>query len=221
MSIDNLLRKKGIYQLLKTLKIYGDNYNSIKERISDKISARTLDHRLNELSDLGIINNRTIEDDWPHKKIYFLTNEGIIILSTLEMIEKTLEEKINKSEVPKIYRNLINSNFKLNFEKVWEDLTNMLSQTPEIRTLSKEKLNEIESIDISGIGVKTEKGTDKIPREKIEFAWKNLVQDGELYQRDHHKATYRSSFILALFSRLDYIKVNKEGALKIFLNLFS
>ncbi len=63
-------------------------------------------------------------------------------------------------------------------------------------------------MDDSGIMVQTDKGENFIPIGKIEIAWQNLVSEESLKRNEHEKSTYRSSFILALFSQLTFIEVN-------------
>ena len=58
-----------------------------------------------------------------------------------------------------------------------------------------------------------------IPIDKIEHAWINFVENGHLEQKDHIAATYRSSFILMLFSQLPFVKVDEGPPLLIKLEL--
>jgi len=84
-----------------------------------------------------------------------------------------------------------------------------------IFTLKRQKANEILEINDNGILVKTEKGTKLVKIEWIKQAWKNLVNDGILYRDEHEKSTYRSSFILSLFSHFDFIVTSSKGRLSI------
>lgn len=84
-----------------------------------------------------------------------------------------------------------------------------------IFTLKQQKANEILEINDNGILVNTEKGTELIKIGWIKQAWENLVNDSVLYRDEHEKSTYRSSFILSLFSQFDFIDTSSKGRLSI------
>lgn len=71
----------------------------------------------------------------------------------------------------------------------------MLEPPITIYTLKQQKANLIIDINDRGILVKTEKGTELIKIEMIKNAWENLVRYEVLYQDEHEKSSYRSSFI--------------------------
>lgn len=112
-----------------------------------------------------------------------------------------------------------NNNFKsskpLSFEELWVKIQQKFEPPMTIFTLKQQKANEILEINDNGILVKTEKGTELVKIEWIKQAWENLVKDGVLYRDEHEKSTYRSSFILSLFSQFDFIGTSSEGRLSI------
>lgn len=219
MSLDDLLRKKGNYHIIKELKYSGDNYNSIKERLSNKISARTLDHRLNELIDGGVLTTEVYNKKGPIRKFYNLTDKGRILLATFDAIREILNSSMGLnafleyiSEQMEIYK-------KLEFEWFWSEIKTRVKTGENIYTLSEDRPNKITEINEKGIKVKTESGERFISIDKIKHAWKYLAHDGILYQFNHEKATYRSSFMLALFSELPIVEKREDPALSVIISL--
>lgn len=100
---------------------------------------------------------------------------------------------------------------KFMFEDLWQKIRTKLEPDMIIYTLKQNKVNEIIEINDSGITVKTEKGIELVGIEMIRKAWENLVKDGVLYRDEHEKSTYRSSFILALFSQFNFIETSLKG----------
>ncbi|KKL76699.1 hypothetical protein LCGC14_2042300 [marine sediment metagenome] len=70
MILDGIYRKKGNYIILNQLRYKGKNYNSIKRQVIDSISARTLDHRLEDLTDSEVLRSELLEEKGPIKKKY-------------------------------------------------------------------------------------------------------------------------------------------------------
>ena len=114
---------------------------------------------------------------------------------------------------------ILNNNFKssnpLSFDDLCGKIQNKFVPPMTIFTLKQHKANEILEINDNGIVVKTEKGTELVKIEWIKQAWKNLVNDGILYRDEHEKSTYRSSFILSLFSQFEFIETSLKGRLSI------
>ena len=131
-----------------------------------------------------------------------------------------LESLLNQDKVVK-HRNDVNKQnenrrFRGNlsdFENFWATIKNILPPGSVIFTLKENKPNEIVKVGDIGITVRTEGSPKIITKDLIKKAWHNLVNDGILYQRDHEKSTYRSSFILTLFSQLDFVNIIREGPL--------
>ncbi len=215
MSIDDLIGKKGNYQILKMLKFKALNYNTIKKRIIENFSARTLDFRLKELTNSGLLNRKILNEIGPIRIKYSLTNKGLIILTCFEVLEQLIAGQILPEEFQKEFSLKLTKNANLNFDKVWRQLKNILEDKKILYTLNKENPNKLLMIDDTGITVETSKGEDKIPISNIKEAWINFVEKGSLQQNEHKLATYRSSFILALFSQLPFVKVDKGPPLTI------
>lgn len=219
MSVEWLLRKKGNYLILKTLKFKSLYYNSIKAEIIDSISSRTLDFRLKGLLKLKLLNCEEIEQSGFMRKLYSLTKKGYFILTILEAMEKILIDEISTQNVPDKLTRMLKKIDLYDFNLIWSQLKEKVSSNPIIFTIKKKKRNEIIEFKDSGVIVKTEKGLDSIPLKDIEIAWNNFIEKEELNQDDHQLSSYRSSFILSLFSQLEYVRVKLEPKLSIILDI--
>jgi hypothetical protein len=106
----------------------------------------------------------------------------------------------------------------LKFEKIWHDLKNNLKFNTIIYTLKKRKPNKVIQISDTGLLVQADKEPKLIKIDLIKTAWHNLVKDGILYQAEYKKSTHRSSFILGLFSILNFVEASLETPIYIKLN---
>ncbi len=219
MSLDELLRKKGNYHIIKELKYHGDNYNSLKEHLSHKISARTLDHRLNELTEWGILITEVYEKKGPIRKFYNLTEKGRILLASFEGIREILKSSMSMKAFLDYISKQMEPYKKLEFDYVWQEIKKLIKKGDNIYTLSEGRPNNIAEINNKGIKVKTKSGENFISIDKIRHAWKNLANDGILYQFNHKKATYRSSFMLALFLEMPIVEKREDPALAVIISL--
>ena len=215
MSINNFIRKKGILNILKQLKIAPLNYNSIKKETNEYFSARTLDFRLKDLIEFNLVKNNLLERGKLAQYNYSLTNKGIMVLTMLELIEKLIQDEINIDSFQNLFSLKFMENRCSDFNYVWEQLKEIVLDKKIIYTLKQKKPNKITGIDKSGITVETEKGQDIIPIHLIEDAWHSFIREGSLERKDHEKSTYRSSFIVALFSHLPFIEVDKGPPLSL------
>ena len=112
-----------------------------------------------------------------------------------------------------------NETKKLRFEDIWAKIRIIFEPPIAIFTLKQQKPNEILEINDAGIIVKTDKSTELVKIELIKKAWENLVTDRILYRDEHERSTYRSSFILALFSQFEFIESNIKGRTSIKLKI--
>ena len=215
MSLDEIIRKKGNYLILKKLKFKPLNYNLIKKNIIAKISARTLDFRLKELTQFCLIESKILDKTDPVRKKYSLTKKGLIFLSSFEALEQLINNQILPEDFNDKFSSRLVKNIYLNFDKIWKELKDILLYKKILYTLKTKSPNEILEINDTGIVVKTKEGIDKIPIDKIENAWINFVKDEYLERNNHNKATYRSSFMLTLFSQLPFVKVDDGPPLTI------
>ena len=99
---------------------------------------------------------------------------------------------------------------KISFEKIWNDLGEVLDEEKTIHTLAKNCPNEIIDIDNDGIWVMTEKSSpnsEQVPRWMFKRAIEYLIEHGSLSNSTLVKSlnVKRSSFVMAALSRLDYI----------------
>jgi len=215
MSINNFIRKKGIFNILKQLKIAPLNYNSIKKYTNEHFSARTLDFRLKDLIEFKLVKNNIIEQEKLVKYNYSLTSKGIMMLTLLELIEQLMQDDINLDSIQNLFSLKLMENRCFDFNYVWEQLKDIILDKKTIYTLKQNKPNKIIGIDNRGITVQTEKGEDLIEIHQVEDAWHYFIREGTLERNDHEKSTYRSSFMLALFSQLPFVEVNKSPPLSL------
>jgi len=111
----------------------------------------------------------------------------------------------------------------LSFEKIWNDLLDILNEGEVIQTLSRNCPNEITAVDSDGIWVMTKKSSPKseqIPKWMFETAITYLIEHGSLTNIIllNELNVKRSSFVLAALSQLDYVGFESDP-LKIFLKL--
>ena len=215
MSINNFIRKKGIFNIMKQLKIAPLNYNSIKKNTSEHFSARTLDFRLKDLIEFKIVNSNILEQEKLVKHNYSLTGKGIIMLTLLELIEQLIQDDINIDSFQNLFSLKLMENRCSDFNFVWEQLKEIVINKKTIYTLKQNKPNKIIRMDNRGITVQTEKGENLITIRQIEDAWYYFIREGTLERNDHEKSTYRSSFMLALFSQLPFVDVDKGPPLSL------
>jgi hypothetical protein len=111
----------------------------------------------------------------------------------------------------------------LNFEKVWNDLIDVLEKHPIIHTLVRRKPNRVTSIDEDGIWVITERSTPDshlVPKWMFREAIVHLMKHSELSNLTllNTLNVKRSSFVLAALSKLDYIDY-KTDPLRVILKI--
>lgn len=98
------------------------------------------------------------------------------------------------------------------FENVWEDIIKLIDNNKRIETISNKKINVIEKIVPEGLLVTTDKSRLQLVRKEwIEDAWLALASKRKIVAHDiPGTGRYRSSFIMALLSNLDYIKAESR-----------
>ena len=109
----------------------------------------------------------------------------------------------------------------LTFEKVWNDLIDVLGQEPMAYTLARGKTNKVTVVKDDGIEVLTEKsspGSQLVPKWMFESAIKYLIQRGEVTHKilTGELHVMRSAFVMAALAKLDYIG-HEKGRARIFL----
>ena len=110
---------------------------------------------------------------------------------------------------------------KWSFQKVWNDLINVLDQESVIYTLARRLTNEITEIDHDGIWVMTDKSSPKselVPKWMFVEAITYLIEHGSISNKVllYELNVKRSSFVLAALSRLEYVGY-EINPLKVFL----
>lgn len=206
-KIIDLLQYKGTFSILKTINYIPKKYSAIKQQVVEEFSSRTLDHRLNDLVESGLIERRKNYNSNNEESFeYLLTEKGQLIESIFNSLDK-LDKSLNFTSFIANMSNSYNLYQRYDWNRVKETLLNQLQKDPKIYTLKTKKVNIVENIEENGLKVSTEKGTRIIEFESIKKAYKHLLQDGKLSLDDHLKSTYRSSFICALLAKLDWVEV--------------
>ena len=100
---------------------------------------------------------------------------------------------------------------KLSFEKIWNDLGEVLTEDSVIFTLSRNKPNHITRFTEEGIEVLTRRSSPKsrlVSRWMLERAIEYLLGHGNLSNHTllNELNVKRSSFVMAALSQLDYIE---------------
>ena len=106
---------------------------------------------------------------------------------------------------------------KLEFEKVWNDLIEVLEPGTVVYTLVRMYGNRIDRIDDEGIWVMTRKsspGSSLVPKSMFKKAIEYLVEHGELIHAilTEELRIMRSAFILAALSLLNYVEQEPDKA---------
>lgn len=110
----------------------------------------------------------------------------------------------------------------ITFEKVWNDLSEVLTEGTVIFTLSMNHPNKIVYFSEEGIGVITKRSSPNsklVPKWMFEIAINYLLEHGSLENKTllNKLKVKRSSFVLAALSQLNYID-HQTGPLKICIN---
>ena len=213
----NIIQHKGTREILFQMCILPKRYNQLKNELENKISARTLDFRLQELKRFKLIKQIDIPKSKPPYSEYILTPDGRIIESLIFSLSNLKITDIPTRLFENFNYNLSNLE-KYNWNVIWTQLQKICEEKQVIETLSQQqKKNFIENISSEGITVNTDKGTRLVSIELLRQAWEHLVNDGKLLLNEHEKSTYRSSFICALLSELDYVSINYKRPISIYL----
>lgn len=102
------------------------------------------------------------------------------------------------------------------FEDVWDDILILIQDDGIVYTLTEGKKNTVQGIIPEGLLVSTDKGKSKlVKKDWIKDTWDALALKRAIVADDiPGRARYRSSFIMALLSKLSYIKsINKPNTL--------
>ncbi len=212
-----IIQHKGTREILFQLRILPKRYNQLKYELENNISARSLDFRLSELKKIEIIKQIEIPNSKPPSSEYILTPNGRIMESLISSLANLKVPEIPTQLFENFNHNLSNLE-KYNWNVIWIQLQKICEEKQVIETLSpKRKKNLIENISSEGLTVSTDKGTRLISILLLRQAWEHLVKDGKLLLNEHEKSTYRSSFICALLSELDYVGINNKHPISIYL----
>ena len=112
---------------------------------------------------------------------------------------------------------------KLSFEKVWNDLGDILEDGTVIHTLSRNQPNKVVSFTDEGIEVITKRSSPEsqlVPKWMFEKAVNHLIAHGSLSNNTllNELNVKRSSFVMAALSRLEYIGY-ETNPIRIFLKI--
>ncbi len=189
------------YREIKKLSPYSKKLNIKKSEVESK-----------KLDELNIQSPQKIQREVSNEK-KDKNVENVIYIEDDEVIDTNFSKVSHEVNHKILSKNRRFRGSFSDFETIWEILMNILSPGTVIYTLKGNKPNEIVKFGDIGITVRTEGPYKIITKILIKKAWENLVNDGILYQKDHEKSTYRSSFILTLFSQLDFVNIIREGPL--------
>ena len=97
----------------------------------------------------------------------------------------------------------------MDFEELWQELTETLENERVVYTLARKRSNKVTSISTDGIWVLTEKSSPKselVPRWMFEKAYEYLSEHGSITNSIllGELRVMRSAFVLAALSRLKY-----------------
>jgi DNA-binding HxlR family transcriptional regulator len=205
-TLFDMLQKKGTKEILSQLRCSPKRYNQMKKGINEDFSSRTLDARLKELIDVGLITQREIIEKEDSANEYVITESGAV----LESIIHELDKKENKPEGKEIFAEMethFNAKRGLHWDEIWPQLKHIMQHQGYIETITQKKRNDIITITETEITIRTEKSTENVPVEMLKDAWYYLTADGTLAQNEYEKATYRSAFVVALFSQLPAVRI--------------
>jgi len=172
----------------------------------------------NQLLNKGINGNFYCKCGMEYKYSYQMTNHMKHCKVFKNYIVDVLNDKIIPEEENNEQRNesiteetIANEFLDLNnetndFEVIWKYFEDNLPPGTILHTLKSHKPNEIIKFGNIGITIKTKDTPGIVTKDRIKHAWNNLVNDEVLFQGDHSKSTYRSSFMLALFSELEFVE---------------
>ena len=212
-----IIQPKGTREILFQLRYLPKRYNQLKNELENTISPRSLDFRLRELKTNKIIKQINIPNSKPPPLEYILTPNGRIMESLIFSLANLEVPEIPSQLFENFNYNLSNLE-KYNWNAIWTQLQKICEEKQVIETLSlKRKKNLIENISSEGLTVSTEKGSRLISILLLRQAWEHLVKDGKLFLNENEKSTYRSSFICALLSELDYVGINYKRPISIYL----
>ncbi|MHA2000358.1 MAG: winged helix-turn-helix transcriptional regulator [Promethearchaeota archaeon] len=215
-DIISLIGKKGTISILGQLQHVPKRYNQLNGVLKSCMSSRTLDHRLKEMVGNGLIAVREFADGSLKGMEYSITNHGLLLRCMFLSRPKTSCDFTLDDVVAKL-RDEWHRAQKYCWKRVWADITRVLKEHEYIETLRYGKKNFIETWDEESIVVRTERGISTIDVSSIKNAWENLMIHGELQRQDHARMTYRSSFICALLSHLEYVGTRMGRSMSIFI----
>jgi len=104
------------------------------------------------------------------------------------------------------------------FEKVWQDILNIARSNKEIKTLVREKTNEIVNVFDVSITVKSKETRNKriLPKMDFQYAWNSLMSKKIIRLQDiDPELRGRKSIIFAFLARLPYVNYETKPLLKI------
>ncbi len=202
---------------LKELRFCGRIVNNLKNILIQKYQIQNFKEIIKNLLDLNLIYKSLDSDKTGEQKVslYVLTQKGRYLLESIYVLEDISSGKININEYLSLLKPQLKNSIFLSFENIWTIIKEKIKPGVILYSLKQSKSNEIIAISELGITVKTERGTALIYKIDIRKAWCNLVLDGVLIRDEHEKSTYRSSFMLMLFSQFDFVIVINKPRLSI------
>lgn len=219
-NFNKILNNRCFILILKEFRFGAKNYQELLKSLIP-YNVNNVISSIQELLYLNLISEtfEIIDKKEKKQKIYYLTEKGRIIFESFIILNDLLSGKITEQNYISSLKHLIILSDYLNFENIWYELVNMINLPLTLYSLITHKPNEIIAINDYGLVVKTENVPKNISKIEIRKAWCHFISDGILFQKDYEKASYRSSFILMLFSHIKFVKVNRKPQLSIELDI--
>lgn len=93
------------------------------------------------------------------------------------------------------------------FQEVWKDIVDKINEDNTVFTLNRGNKNIVQKIIDEGLLVSTGKEPKLVTKEWVKVTWNTLKKYKTIQPKDiSGRARFRSSFIMALLSQLDYVK---------------
>lgn len=180
---------------------------SLNKKLGEELEEYYKSGEIEELADIAEI-------------IYAITEYKGVNRDKFERIRLDKKEKRGGFE-KRLFLKMVyeEGDLRIDFEQAWEEIKEIINKDNVIYTLARKKPNTVLGILETGLLVLTKDKPELVNKEWIEAAWDALMQNKRLTAEDiPFQGKYRSSFIMALLSKLSYVK-NETGPITLRLKL--
>ena len=224
MEIREIILLKGTYEILNALCIIPKRYNEIKREVKEIISSRTLDSRLREMINTNCLKKQNSQISQEEGEYYEITKKGQYIWSIFKTLEQMQTNNIVKNQekffakILEFQGLIVKKVEQMGWNKIWKEIQKIMPVESKITTINSGKENIIRAYLSKGIIVETKHSTELVKIEDLKHAWEHLQQTGTLYMKDYKNASYRSSFVCALFANIEGIQTSKSRPYYLFIS---